>query len=524
MKKLFVSIIALMLTVVSLNAEAKKVVVISDVHMGDHRSVENGWGWFNENRPVLIEFLEYVAANPEEYSALVVAGDLFDEWVAPMDVAPFIDINGEETRNEADFFKVLVNDNATIIDAFRKVKEAGVELVYVPGNHDMTCTKEDFDNNLPGLFTQARDANGLGAYTPEGMEEVIIEHGHRYDFNDMPNPISQPGSLLPIGYTISKYASTLKYNARQRGEEGSNDMLDENFWENLDEILADPQTEAEFNSTMQRLGLMGEVTYEEFCEMVRTIDLEADLYETLNEEEDRFDDAFNHFVYKAAWAVVMIAKRPASIGELIEVMFTDVLFPTPYEYSYMYWDILPWFKERPVIYDGLWPQATWEHQQEINNVPVKMPYLAAVLSGGVDPVLDSFAAYQFFDNPESNKRIVVFGHTHKGLMNIFDDVEDKGKCIYVNTGCWIDEKWCDGEGVTMLTYVELEKNGSDYSVKLKKWGQAEPMESDGISLDDDPTAIKTATATNSKNGKYIDNGNILIRHNDKKYSISGVEK
>lgn len=524
MKKLFVSIIALMLTVVSLNAEAKKVVVISDVHMGDHRSVENGWGWFNENRPVLIEFLEYVAANPEEYSALVVAGDLFDEWVAPMDVAPFIDINGEETRNEADFFKVLVNDNATIIDAFRKVKEAGVELVYVPGNHDMTCTKEDFDNNLPGLFTQARDANGLGAYTPEGMEEVIIEHGHRYDFNDMPNPISQPGSLLPIGYTISKYASTLKYNARQRGEEGSNDMLDENFWENLDEILADPQTEAEFNSTMQRLGLIGEVTYEEFCEMVRTIDLEADLYETLNEEEDSFDDAFNHFVYKAAWAVVMIAKRPASIGELIEVMFTDVLFPTPYEYSYMYWDILPWFKERPVIYDGLWPQATWENQQEINNVPVKMPYLAAVLSGGVDPVLDSFAAYQFFDNPESNKRIVVFGHTHKGLMNIFDDVEDKGKCIYVNTGCWIDEKWCDGEGVTMLTYVELEKNGSDYSVKLKKWGQAEPMESDGISLDDDPTAIKTATATNSKNGKYIDNGNILIRHKDKKYSISGVEK
>lgn len=526
MKKLFLGIITLMLSFATLNADAKKVVVISDVHMGDHRSVENGWGWFNENRPILIEFLEYVAAHPEEYSTLVVAGDLFDEWVAPMEVTPYIDINGEESRDEADFFKVLVQDNSSVIEAFRKVKNAGVELVYIPGNHDMTCTKEDFDNNLTGLFTQARDTDGLGAYTPEGMEEVIIEHGHRYDFNDMPNPISQPGSLLPIGYTISKYASTLKYNARMRESEDSNGLIDENLWDNLDAILADPDTEAKFNSVMQRRGLMGEVTYSEFCDMARQIKVDGDLFDSLdgNNDDGSFDDSFNHFVYKAAWAAVMIAKRPSSISELIEVMFADVIFPNPYDYSYMYWDILPWFKERPVIYDGLWPQATWEEHQRINNVGREMPYLAAVLSGGVDAVLDSFAAYEFFDNPESNKRIVVFGHTHKGLMNVFEDVEEKGKCIYVNTGCWIDEKWCDGEGVTTLTYVELEKDNDQYTVELKKWGEEEPMESDRIDIDKSPTGISAASVSSSTDGKYLDNGNIIIRHDNKTYTTSGVEK
>lgn len=508
-------------------ADLKKVVVISDIHMGDHRSTDpdNGWGWFNENRPKLIAFLEYMAAHPEEYGTLVVAGDMFDEWVAPMDVTPFIDINGEETRDESDFFQVLVHDNATIIDAFRKVKAAGIKLVYVPGNHDMTCTREDFDTHLPGLFLQARDVAGLGAYSPEGMPEVVIEHGHRYDFNDMPNPISQPGSLLPIGYTISKYASTLKYNARQR--EKDHVTPNDDLWENLDQLLADPNTETEFNATMQRLGLAGKTSYQDFCTMARQIKTDAGEYETLGTpdlyDNSSFDDKFNHFVYHAAWAAVMIAKRPASIGELIEVMFTDVIFPKPYEYSYMYWNILPWFKEKPVIYDGLWPQATWEHHQDINLVPVKMPYLAAVLSGGVDPVLDSFAPYQYFDNPQSDKRIVVFGHTHKGLMNRFE-TEDKGDCLYANTGCWIDDRWCDSPAVTSLTYVVLEKTDKAYNVTLRKWGQAEPLDSGSINLGTTSITSSTMRPLAPWNGKYLKDGRILIQNDKETYYMDGRKK
>lgn len=523
MRKLAFFLFASILALATVHGETKKVVVISDTHMGDHRSLDpdNAWGWFNENRPKLIAFLEYIASHPAEYGTLVVAGDMFDEWVAPMDVTPFINLEGEETRNESDFFQVLVRDNKEVLDAFRKVKAAGIELVYVPGNHDMTCTKEDFDNYLPGLFTQARDAEGLGAYTPEGMDEVIIEHGHRYDFNDMPNPISMPGSLLPIGYTISKYASTLGYNARQREKNNDHSSLDADYWENLEEVLADEATEAAFNAKMQTLKPEDRISYEDFCKVMRKIKEDGVLFDALEKgelDDSSFDDQFNKFVYNAAWAAVMIAKRPASIGELVEIMLTDVIFPSPYEYSYMYWNILPWLKEKPVIYDGLWPQATWERHQEINNVPVKMSYLSAVLSGGVDIVLDSFAPYQYFDNPESNKRIVVFGHTHKPLMNVFDDVKDKGKCIYANTGTWIDE-------AAMLTYVELQKTDTQYSVVVKIWGQDDPLASDTITIKTDPTKIENVVTSPSHKGtKFVDRGNVLILHNNKTYTVSGIEK
>lgn len=523
MKNLVFLLFVFFLSVVTAHADTKKVVVISDTHMGDSRSIDpdNAWGWFNKNRPKLIAFLEYIADRPAEYSTLVVAGDMFDEWVAPMDVTPFINLEGEETRNESDFFQVLVRDNQAVLDAFRKVRAAGIELIYVPGNHDMTCTEEDFDKYLPGLFTQARDAAGLGSYTPEGMEEVVIEHGHRYDFNDMPNPISMPGSLLPIGYTISKYASTLGYNARQREKNNDHSSLDADYWENLEEVLADEATEAAFNAKMQTLKPEDRISYEDFCKVMRKIKEDGVLFDALEKgelDDSSFDDQFNKFVYNAAWAAVMIVKRPASIGELIEIMLTDVIFPSPYEYSYMYWNILPWLKEKPVIYDGLWPQATWERHQEINNVPVKMSYLSAVLSGGVDIVLDSFAPYQYFENPESNKRIVVFGHTHKPLMNVFDDVKDKGKCIYANTGTWIDE-------AEKLTYVELQKTDKQYSVVLRQWGKEEALEADTIDLKSDPTKIEnTITDSSRKNAKFVDRGNVLILHNNKTYTISGTEK
>lgn len=158
----------------------KKVLVISDVHLSDQRAVDGGWAWFNERRSQFIAFLHSVASKSDEIGTLVVAGDLFDEWVAPMYVSPYQNLNGEEVRTESEHFQVLVRDNADVLDAFRQVRNAGIELVYVPGNHDLTCTKEDFDTYLPGLFTQARDAFGVGRYTPKGMPEVVIEHGHRY--------------------------------------------------------------------------------------------------------------------------------------------------------------------------------------------------------------------------------------------------------------------------------------------------------------------------------------------------------
>ena len=40
-------------------------------------------------------------------------------------------------------------------------------------------------------------------------------------------------------------------------------------------------------------------------------------------------------------------------------------------------------------------------------------------------------------NPASDKRIVVFGHTHVPRMDAPENYDNQ-KCIYVNSGTWID--------------------------------------------------------------------------------------
>ncbi len=69
-----------------------KRIIISDIHMGDSRSVETSsanpyaYCWFadkegaNQNRPkMLADFLEKYVINDNTVDELVVLGDLFDE-------------------------------------------------------------------------------------------------------------------------------------------------------------------------------------------------------------------------------------------------------------------------------------------------------------------------------------------------------------------------------------------------------------------------------------------------------------
>ena len=59
-------------------------------------------------------------------------------------------------------------------------------MTYVPGNHDLLINSDDIQSIMPGV-SQARDVRGLGAYTPVDFPELIIEHGHRYNFYCAPD-------------------------------------------------------------------------------------------------------------------------------------------------------------------------------------------------------------------------------------------------------------------------------------------------------------------------------------------------
>jgi len=184
-------------------------IIISDTHLGDQRSIDDGYGWNLSMKDTLVAFLDYVGVN-KLCDRLIVAGDMIDEWVAPPAYPAFAD-RGGNILTEQQFFAGVVDANRTVFDKFRELKNGGVELVYIPGNHDMQLTEDDFTQVLPGLFTQARSAGieGMGEYRPD--KEVFVEHGHRYDIMNAPyigkNGVDGiEGSILPPGFFVSKLA------------------------------------------------------------------------------------------------------------------------------------------------------------------------------------------------------------------------------------------------------------------------------------------------------------------------------
>jgi len=196
----------------------KTYIVISDLHLGDSRSVSEGYGWNKQVKDTLSLFLDYLAAD-KNWDELIIAGDLFEEWTSPADVASLRDNSGNPV-SEAVFFQKLVADNQAIFDKFRALKNSGRKLVYIPGNHDMLTTVSDFDAYLSGIFEQARtDGNpGMGEYRPD--LNIYVEHGHRYDILNAPykGKCGVDGipttSILPPGffeckiYTSSKMEKT----------------------------------------------------------------------------------------------------------------------------------------------------------------------------------------------------------------------------------------------------------------------------------------------------------------------------
>ncbi len=52
---------------------------------------------------------------------------------------------------------------------------------------------------------------GLGTYSPSGMPALAIEHGHRYNFFCVPDPLSNqdiaPGTITPPGYFFTRIAA-----------------------------------------------------------------------------------------------------------------------------------------------------------------------------------------------------------------------------------------------------------------------------------------------------------------------------
>ncbi|NCA76915.1 MAG: hypothetical protein EOM90_11310 [Alphaproteobacteria bacterium] len=177
------------------------ILCISDIHMGEARGIAQNYCWFSENQKALTVLLDDVIAGKQVRDVLIL-GDLFDEWTIPYRDLPFDTTSG--IRNSVDYFRSVATApvNKPVIDRLRAIASDGnMKLVYIPGNHDMLLDRQTLEEIIPGVIWQA-DSKGLGRYSP--LPEMVMERGHRYDFFCCPQPLINPGQILPPGFFVSR--------------------------------------------------------------------------------------------------------------------------------------------------------------------------------------------------------------------------------------------------------------------------------------------------------------------------------
>lgn len=192
---------------------ANKRVFISDIHMGDQRSMaafpphSHPYGWLRKNIPNLTNFLSE-KLQAQDVGQVVILGDLFDQWVIPTDLDPLPRLD-DICNNPA---------NKGIIDNLKELAHSSM-LSYVPGNHDMSACpkdiaimKEFIKAIFPNVNFICEDNQPSGVYR-EG--KLVAEHGNMYGLFNAPDTWTDPASFLPLGYFISRMVA---YKVAQTGK------------------------------------------------------------------------------------------------------------------------------------------------------------------------------------------------------------------------------------------------------------------------------------------------------------------
>jgi UDP-2,3-diacylglucosamine pyrophosphatase LpxH len=402
----------------------KQIVVISDLHLGDMRAQDENYGWQIENRIHLENFLLQLRVNPT-VKELVIAGDMFDEWVCPMEYDTF------GGKDENGFFNDICDANDGITDALNNIIEDGnIKVTYVPGNHDMLVTSEDMDARFPGINNARDDVggvnSGLGSYTPDGRSEIVIEHSHRYDFFNAPDSVSNASvtgqdTILAPGFFVTKDSVT---SLRQH-----------------------PQVEYVPNE-LYGTGTLGEA-----------------------------GNGIPIDLYQAAWMPILI-KYPTDFGWEEKSFRTGI---DGFTETYSYKDVIGNNStDDRIIYKDNAKASNWDNLQTINNVPEHIAVLIAILNGVYNPLMDLMSGEYFYQDG-CTKRIVVFGHTHMAMMSLMTNsylkkIGRDAHSIYANTGTWVDKV---ASGYPPQSFIVITPFDTIEFVDLYSYNNGSPIRKDG---------------------------------------------
>lgn len=245
----------------------------------------------------------------------------------------------------------------------------------------MTLEADVLQEAIPKLI-QARDATGLGRYQTGDRNEIVIEHGHRYDVFSAPDTVTNKelcgnqDTILPAGYIYARYAATWVLEGRP--------------------------------SVKKDLPVITDVP-------------------------DKSDtDQYGAYLYYAL--LKNISERMTPNEDLNEKIFD--LHISGFNDVYTYLDFYPAKQSdgtisAPVLYKNI--QRTWEERQKINGVKVPVSFIEALAGANDWSYYVKQAKEQYLDNPDEKVDVVVFGHTH---VPEYHDMSD-GK-YFLNDGTWID--------------------------------------------------------------------------------------
>jgi len=367
--------------------ERNMIVVMSDLHLG----ADLTYAECNKNLGSLEKLLKQIKAAPN-VKELVIAGDMLDEWFVPANVDTY------QGKDQADFVKRIAVTNKGVIDALNSIiKEKKIRVTYVPGNHDLTITAVHVESILPGINQARDDRQGLGTYSPVAAPKIVVEHGHRYNFFCAPDPISNqdiaPGTILPPGYFYTRIAVL--------------------------HVMQEPETPADTPPVVTQ--------------------------NTLGDASQKLLYVY-WYVWSKALATYPIANK---FDEKIIVTNVD-----GFKGNYSVNDILP-YQTTPDgaidvrFFKGI--QDSWTERQTRNHVAISIPISQAIANSGKASESDFQATNQYFLNQNSDKRIVVFGHTHDPKIIASTNYNGQ-KCIYANSGTWIDH---NGVVPTTMSFVVI---------------------------------------------------------------------
>jgi UDP-2,3-diacylglucosamine pyrophosphatase LpxH len=341
-----------------------------------HLGMDDRYAETQKNRAPLVDFLRKLRRAPN-IKELVIAGDLIDEWFIPADTDTYAG------KGQKEFAQAVAANNQGVVDAFNDIiRDGAIKTTYVPGNHDLLIASESIQAIFPGMG-EARDVRGLGTYSPDGHPEVAIEHGHRYNFFCAPDPISNqaiaPGSILPPGYFFTRLATLSVVEGKPEPQK-----------------IRPPVTP---NSLGESQNL--EFLYWKIWDAVMTA-------LPIKEDFDQKIIMTNLDGFTGRYAMSDVMPRQAEPGGVITVN----------------------------LFKGI--QDTWDERQALNRVAVRIPVRDAIIKAAAAAETDNQAVVQYFHNPKSNTRIVVFGHSHEPRM-IPAKTHDGKPAVYVNSGTWIDK-------------------------------------------------------------------------------------